>query len=331
MNYACDEWQISGDPYIVLIATHGVYTTKDNDYEEKDISESMVQVIKINATLPNVCNNRSSESLYSILKTTLELMKKSPIRDISVEEINKLSTVLKEADTVIPLMHGNKKYYKNQLSKEDRKLDGDYINFTSYSYMPEHLNPRYKEKRFIVYPNEVILGDWQSENTVIDTLTLLTDRYPTDLIRMEPSFADGIRTLPGMFSLPGRRSGRRGSNKEYIDITLTQLIVYMNKLNDLRKEKYNVDNNKPVILIDLSCQLISSAAAHSGRRQRRSVVRDGRYSREIGSGTSVLHGRHSWFDLMRAKITAWLAVVLVAGYWLVNKKNYGLIFTSSFN
>ena len=180
-----------------------------------------------------------------------------------------------------------------------------------------------------MYPNEAILGDWQGENTVIDTLTLLTDRSPTDLIRMEPSFADGIRSLPAMFRLPGRRSGRRGPNKEYIDITLTQLIVYMNKLNEMRKQKYNVDNNKPVILIDLSCQLIPSVAAHSGRRQRRSVVRDGRYSREIVSGISVPYERQRWFDLMRAKLTAWLAVLLVAGYWLTNKKKYELNFSPS--
>ena len=226
-------------PSVLLITTHGVYAGKTLPH-----FKSPMNIKKINAVTMGSCNyleEKLSHHFASIIKKRIKAGEIKNMEDGSI--------LIQQISEKIPKY----KEYKGDPKDKDlqtylRQTNRAYqiSSFSSGEYIPD--------KHYVVHPTERA----KSESPYFDTITLLTDSPPNDLIQ----------------EMTGRTN-----RAEYQAVTLSEILEFI---------KGKIKN---LIIIDLSCSL-TELDIREVRRINRSVVRSGYKRKNKKKKTSKKHKEH---------------------------------------
>lgn len=210
-------------PSVLLITTHGAY----EGHEELEQFKSPMNIRKINAVIMGLRNYLIESNLEHMVKFIIEQINQGNISDMD-KGSKLISDILKMSDPEIDDIKNRK---LSVLDDAERNYSRG--SDRSYQIIPIGEGSNIYDKTYIVYPSERS----KSESPYFDTITLLTDNTPNDLVQ--------------------EMLGRTYRQKEQI-VKLSVILKYL-------KEKREINN---LIIIDLTCSVTDLSG-----REIRSIVR----------------------------------------------------------
>ena len=216
-------------PSVLLITTHGEY----EGHEDLEQFKSPMNIRKINAVIMGICNLLTESNLKHMVKFIIKQIKEGNISDMD-KGSKLISDIFKMSD---PEPDDIKNRKLSVLDDVERNYSQG--SDRSYQIIPIGEGSNIYDKTYIVYPSERS----KSKSPYFDTITLLTDDTPNDLVQE-------------MLGRTYRQEEQR--------VKLSVILKYL-------KEKRGINN---LIIIDLTCSVTDLS-----EREIRSIVRD---VREVG-------------------------------------------------